>query len=379
MVERTWTQGMRGRSSGVSNTGRRIQDGWFRSLVEQSLVGVYVVQGDRFIYVNPRFAEMFGYSVEEIITRCTIRDLVAPEDLATVEENIRLRMTGQVRSIRYTFRGRPRSGEDLVVEVHGSRTRYRGRPAVVGVMVDVTGERRAARERESALAQLREAVRARDELIALVSHDLRNPLHSILLSAELLLTASDVEPSQREWLERIRRLGRGMEGLIRDLLDVSAMEAGSLRVNPAPVPLAAVIASAVDLLQPIAAQKGVAMEVTTGDSLPPVLADHDRLVQVFSNLCGNSLKFVGAGGQIRISATEHDGSARVSIADDGPGISAENLPHLFDRFWTSGEGGGSGLGLAIARGIVEAHGGHIAVDSDAGSGCTVSFTIPFAA
>jgi PAS domain S-box-containing protein len=122
--------------------GRRLTDSWFRSLVDQSLVGVYVVMDGSFVYVNPKFADLFGYTAEEVLRGKRVLDLVDPADRALVRENIRKRLEGEVESIRYTFRGLRSDGSRIDVEVHGTRTEIGGEPAVVGLLVDVSDRKR---------------------------------------------------------------------------------------------------------------------------------------------------------------------------------------------------------------------------------------------
>jgi two-component system, sensor histidine kinase and response regulator len=232
---------------------------------------------------------------------------------------------------------------------------------------------RLAREAEG-------ATRARDELLAAVSHDLRNPLGTIYTSATLVLEAD----LAREVLERqihiIRRSAERMNRLIGDLLDASRMEAGGFAVRPVPESPETLVREAAELMDPLASEKRQQLDVQLEDGLPRVMADRSRALQIFSNLVGNALKFTPEGGRVTLAAEAADGGVRFSITDTGPGIDAEHLPLIFDRFWQGVAGGseGAGLGLTIARGIVEAHGGTIGVDSTPGQGTTFHFVLPAA-
>ncbi len=230
-------------------------------------------------------------------------------------------------------------------------------------------------------ARAREAVRARDEVLGMVSHDLRNPIATISMTSELLLDLELQPAEQRKHLEIIQRTVKGLNRFIQDLLDVSQTESGQLAVERQPVEPAELIREACEMMQPLIQAESQRLECRVERDLPVVEADPSRLHQVLSNLLGNSLKFAGAGGLIRIEVGRHQEGVRFSVIDNGPGIPAEALPRLFDRHWRARETAhrGAGLGLAIARGIVEAHGGRIWVESEIGKGTAFHFSIPLAA
>jgi two-component system, sensor histidine kinase and response regulator len=219
------------------------------------------------------------------------------------------------------------------------------------------------------------ATRVRDDVLATVSHDLKNPLGTIFTSSTLLLDMEMSPDAVRRQLEIIRRTAQRMDRLIQDLLDVSRLEAGHFSLELQAESAGSLMAEAHELLASMAQAKdiGVTMRVSHDDVL--VNADRNRVLQVFSNLIGNAVKFTEEGGRITLAAGVDGDYMRFSVIDTGTGISAEDLPHIFDRFWHGAEGGGSGLGLAIARGIVEEHGGSITATSS-GAGSTFSFTLP---
>jgi signal transduction histidine kinase len=221
------------------------------------------------------------------------------------------------------------------------------------------------------------ATRARDEVLATVSHDLKNPVGTIYTSATLLLDMPLPPEAQQRQIEIIRRTAQRMDRLIMDLLDVSSMEAGRFSVDPRPENLRSLVSEARELFSPMAAARQVDLREETPPDDLMVHADRGRILQVLSNLIGNAIKFTPEGGSITVSARSDEGSVRFTVADTGSGIPREHLSRIFDRFWHAGEGGGSGLGLAIAQGIVEAHNGRIWVESDA-SGTAFHFTLPSA-
>jgi signal transduction histidine kinase/DNA-binding NarL/FixJ family response regulator len=224
------------------------------------------------------------------------------------------------------------------------------------------------------------AVRARDEVLGIVAHDLRNPLSAIAMSAELLCNPSLSDAERAEHLVGLRQCTEQMERLIQDLLDVTRIEAGRLRVEAEPLDMGPVLREVTQMLHLGAASHGLTVEVAGTVGLRPVLADRQRIVQVLSNLVGNAIKFSPTGGRVTVRAKLAPGEVVVSVTDAGPGIPEDQLPNLFDRFWQarSARRGGAGLGLVIAKGIVEAHGGSIGVQSHPGAGSTFSFSLPLA-
>lgn len=225
--------------------------------------------------------------------------------------------------------------------------------------------------------ELRQAVRARDEVVAVVSHDLRNPLGAITGAAGLLLEL-DLPPEKRS--EQLRLIGRAaerMNRLIGDLLDVARIESGGLSVHTEPVDVADLFDEAVELMEPLAQERGLKLFCRIDPTVRTVRADRDRVLQVLSNLVGNAVKF-SRRGEVRLSVRRgDDGWAVFSVSDEGPGIPPEAAAHLFDRFWRQNQADrqGAGLGLAIVQGIVRAHGGEVWVDSRPGEGATFSFTL----
>jgi PAS domain S-box-containing protein len=248
-----------------------------------------------------------------------------------------------------------------------------------GTNTDVTHRleiEQALRARES---DLRDALWLRDEMIAVVAHDLRNPVHTIAMSASTILELPLDEAQQVRHLAMIRRAARGMERLISDLLDVSRIESRQLSIRLAPVPVRALLDETLELFEPQARERDVRLVCALGEELPPAAGDRDRLAQVLSNLIGNALQFTPPKGEVRLNARQREDRIEFTVEDTGSGISPEHLPSVFNRFW-QGEREtrtGAGLGLTIAKGIVEAHGGEIWVESTPGEGTTFHFTIPY--
>lgn len=246
--------------------------------------------------------------------------------------------------------------------------------------------RRAALAVDNGLlyGEAQRATRARDDVLAIVSHDLRNPINTIQMSTAFLLDVLQ-EPGAENipvipQLQVIQRATRRANALIQDLLDVSRIDAGTLAVATTAIDASQLIRDAMLELEPLVAAKKLAFESEwTGPDLL-VAADRSRIGQVFSNLVGNAIKFTAGGGRIRIEGSRRGDVADFTVIDTGAGIPMEHVPHLFDRFWQASKTSrsGAGLGLFIVKGIIDAHGGIIAVDSAPGEGTRFHFTLPSA-
>lgn len=229
------------------------------------------------------------------------------------------------------------------------------------------------------------AARARDELMAVVAHDLKNPLSNIQLAVHALrvdgaLTGGAGNGAEHLALGAVERAAERMLRLINDLLEVTRADAGRLLIQPAPVDPEELIREAHDAHCSIATAKRITLETSAEGSLPKVLVDRDRIAQVFSNLIGNALKFTPNGGRVSVRGGRATTGVRFTVADTGPGIPPDDQPHVFDRFWqaTKALQLGTGLGLSIAKTIVEIHGGSIGVRSTPGLGSVFEFSLPVA-
>jgi signal transduction histidine kinase len=232
--------------------------------------------------------------------------------------------------------------------------------------------------------RLKDLDRLKSAFVANVSHELRTPLTAIKGAIDLLLreVAGPLNEKQTHYLARVRSNTHRLAGLIMDVLDLSKIEEGKIELHPGPVSLAGLLHEIVETLKPIATEKEIVLQATIPESSLLAWADRDKITQVLTNLIGNAVKFIPPGGRVNVSATIDDGEwVRVSVIDDGPGISEDEKDRIFDRFYQIAEVGGAkpkgtGLGLAISKALVELHGGKIWLESELNRGSTFHFTLP---
>lgn len=349
----------------------REAEAWFRSLVEQSLAAIYVFQGDRFLYVNPRFAQIFGRPAAEFAEPGILERIIHPLDLPRVNENVRRRVAGEVPQLRYALRGIRSDGETLYLEVHGSRAELAGGTVLIGVGIDVTERVRAEQEREAAIA-------ARDRFYAMVSHELRTPISTIMLYNDLLSSDAyePISESQREAVERSQASARHLLALINDLLDLSKLEAGKMEARVEEVEVGALLDRVRDDLLPMAREHGCDLTVDVPARPVSATGDERRIRQIVLNLLSNAVKF-GSGRPIEVRAAPVGGEVAIDVTDHGPGIEPADIPRIFEDFvQLGGEGAGTGLGLPIARRLAELLGGRLDVSSTPGVGSTFRLLLP---
>jgi two-component system sensor histidine kinase EvgS len=348
-----------------------IQDG----LVVRDLTGAIV-------QVNRRFCEMTGFEPDEL---AGIRPPFPywPEDAGDTEAILRRAVQGGEADVRL----RRRDGEllEAIVTVAPVRDAAGKRILEVQTVKDVTERRRqqaALRESEARLQAQVESQRLKDEFVTLVSHELRTPLTSVMGYLELALEETDLSANTRRMLEvALRNAGR-LTSLVGDVLLLAREDAGRLPIVLREVRLNELLTSAVEAARPLAEAKGVALAVDLAPA-PPILADADRLGQLMDNLLSNATKFTPPGGGVRVGLAVEDGMARITVADDGPGIPLHEQGRLFERFYrarraTEENVPGTGLGLAIAKAIAEGHGGSIGVSSAEGEGSVFHVDLPLA-
>jgi len=251
--------------------------------------------------------------------------------------------------------------------------------------IEVDGEERTALARALAEveslrrlnASLEEAVASRDVVLSVVAHDLRNPLNVISLSANSLLQRLPSSTARRP-VERILRSAHRAQRMVRDLLAISALETGQFVLDLKPIEVSDLIVAAMESQQSVAAEASVIFASDVSPDLPAVSGDEERLLEVLENLIGNAVKFTAAGGSITVGGAKRGSEVLIWVKDTGVGIPADQMPHIFDRFWQAKkkERRGIGLGLSICKAIVEAHEGRVWAESEGGNGTTLFFALP---
>jgi signal transduction histidine kinase len=237
--------------------------------------------------------------------------------------------------------------------------------------------RSAVRDAEMHARAAQDAVRAREEVLAVVAHDLRTPLNFIKMSAQLVVEAPEAKENA-QLLERVEGAADLMNLLIEDLLEVTKIEAGRMSIHPKPLAAQTLVNDAIKMSEPLALRSQIRLIAECEAGLPLVLADYERMLRVLSNLIVNAVKFSDRSGEVRVTAVSGDGTVRFSVIDSGPGIPPEDIERIFDRFWQadSADRRGAGLGLAIVKAIVSAHGGTIGVSSTINQGSNFYFDLP---
>jgi PAS domain S-box-containing protein len=361
---------------GLLKVRRRVR--LLETLVESTPDRFYAFDaGGRCLYASEGAARAMGLDSAAMLDQ-TLQELELHEDdRAQFQELLRLALTSGklIEGARAIERPSGVEHEEYAAApLRGPRGEIEG---VAITVRNVTPRVAAEAERRDALAKAQRAVRQRDDVLAVVSHELRNMLNVFRLTSAALAEAlpDDVETA-RERVAVLERQADSMRRLVDDLGDVGRIDAGTLRTVQANCKLRTIVDDALAAARPLAEHKGIALDVQVSDPDALVRCDRPRILQVFANLLGNAVKFTDKGS-IRIEVSAGEGEVRFSIADTGSGISPEHLPHLFERYWQAREGSrtGAGLGLYIAKGIVGAHGGRIWADSTPGKGTTISFTL----
>ncbi len=369
----------------------------YRVMVENMREGALTVNSDgTIVYCNESFAGMVNAPVERVLG-ATVREFIA----ADFHENYQAFLDSQAVDI-----------DKIEVELAGENGTLtpvlisRNLPHVTGVfclvVTDLTVHKRnvellASEKVNKALNEQRESLllreyalrieaeranRSKEEFLATISHELRTPLNAVLGWATMLRRSTLNPEDFKRGIESIERNARSQAQLIEDLLDISRITSGKLRLDVKPIRLISVITSAIDSIQPAADAKGVNVEIVLDPSVDQIDGDASRLQQVVWNCLSNAVKFTPSGGKVKVQLERCDSFARIAISDTGGGIDPEFLPHVFGRFQQADGAmtrshSGLGLGLAIARHLVEIHGGTIEAASDGiGHGSTFTVMLP---
>ncbi len=356
----------------------RISEDRYRDLVDNSheLICTHDLEG-RVLSVNPWAARALGYPQESLIG-INIRDGLLPEYREQFDEYMQTVITeGSARGV---MKVRTSTGEVRLWEYYNTlRTEGVETPIVRGMAHDATERRQALKREQEARLEAEAANRVKDEFLSTLSHELRTPLTAIMGWSDLLLH-DEVEPDKRQQaIETIARNANSQCQLINDLLEVSRIITGKLRLEFVACELQSVVEAAAESIRPTAEAKGIRLQVSLDPNAGSVFGDSERLQQVVWNLLSNGVKFTPSGGSVQVSLHRINSHVEIVVADTGMGIHRDFLPHVFDRFRqadgsTTRSYGGLGLGLAIVRHLVELHGGTAYAES-AGENQGSKFTV----
>lgn len=341
----------------------------------------------RLLYINKALAGLHGYPAAKTLNGKTLEALFTADEVRRLREKIfpACRKSGQWKGQAFGLRrdASPFPLEISIAALPGGDYCYAAQ--------DISDRRRGEAEREQLLSdektarlEAERAIRAKDEFLAVISHELRTPLTAMLGWTLLLREGSITKEEQRKAIDTIERNMKIQTQIIEDMLDVSSITTGKLRVEVKPTDLGAIISGAMDSIAPEAARHSLTLKLDIPSEHVTVSGDPERLHQVLWNLLSNAIKFTPASGTISAALKIKEGMAVTTITDSGKGINPDFLPYVFDRFRQEERAltrshRGLGLGLAIVRFIVEQHGGAVLAESKgAGHGSTFTVTLPLA-
>jgi PAS domain S-box-containing protein len=355
----------------------------FRSFSEQSLVGIYLIQDGVFKYVNPKFADIFGYTVDECLKNMHFRKLVHPDDLALVERQVQSRVVGKIPSVQYGFRGIKKNGEVIHVEIYGSSILYRGRTAVTGTMLDVTDRNRLQAQLEQ--AQKMESI---GTLAGGIAHDFNNILSPIMIHSEMAMMELPSGSPLQQNMKQIYKAGQRAGDLVKQILTFARKQGREL----IPLSVSRILKETIKLLRS-SIPTTIDIQYDIKSEQGTVLSDPTQLNQIIMNLCTNAAHAMEEnGGTLEVILTNENiasGSAdsfpdlkpgryaKLTVRDTGQGIEPQFMDKIFEPYFTTKEvGKGTGMGLALVHGIVKSYGGVITVQSEMGKGTSFHVYLP---
>jgi PAS domain S-box-containing protein len=364
-------------ASSDKTASRKLTDFLLADIVGIAADAIICIDEDqRITLFNDGAEAIFGWTSDEVIGKPL--EILLPERVRDVHKSHidrfreapeRARKMGQ----RQEISGIRKNGQEFPAEAAIAKVSMGDAVVFSVVLRDIT-------EQVELQKRLQRAVIARDEVVGVVAHDLRNPVSAVKMLSSALERSQGgrMSPEESEQLRLIRTAAIQMDRLIQDLLDITRVETGRLVIETQPLTTIALLEGALMTLRPLVEEAGLELRVDLPSSLPVVQADPERIGQVLSNLIGNAIKAT-ASGSITVAAHENGGEIQISVSDTGTGIPKEQLPFVFDRFWQASQSSirsrGAGLGLPIAQGIVRAHGGRLWADSEVGRGSAFHFTL----
>jgi len=341
----------------------------YRVLVEEINDGYFVNQNGRIVFANQAFCDLHGYSPQEMFGKL-YTDLIAPKSLPKVHRLYEKRMAGEDTKDLYIYLRRDKNGNTLPTENKVKRILYQGDYAIAGICRDIT-------ERLETEKRIRESERLAHigKLTTSLAHEIRNPLSSVKINSQIILKNVDFDGNDKRRMEIIVNEISRLERILDEMLDF----AKPVKLNLEPVSINSVIDSCLEIMDARIREKDIVVKKVCAKRLPQILVDHEKMEQAMINVLLNAVEVLPEGGHIEIVTKQlrmDGGTLQVEISDDGPGISTEDLPYIFNPFF-SNKKKGTGLGLFNVKKIIEAHGGAGSVALRKPHGTRVSLTIPF--
>ncbi|MBM4277882.1 MAG: PAS domain S-box protein [Deltaproteobacteria bacterium] len=340
----------------------------YRVLVEEINDGYFVNQNGRIVFANQAYCDLHGYSYQEMLGKLYV-DLIAPRSLSIVQRLYERRMAGEDTKDLYIYFRRHKNGSSLPTENKVKGIIYQGEYAVAGICRDIT-------ERMETEKRIRESERLAHigKLTTSLAHEIRNPLSSVKMNSQIIMKNMEFDGNDKRRIEIIVHEISRLERILDEMLDF----ARPVKLNLEPASINNVMDACLEIMDARIREKGVRVKKLYSKTLPRILVDHEKIEQAIINILLNAVEAIPEGGNIEIvtKQSRRDGRAlQVEIGDDGPGISAEDLPYVFDPFF-SNKKKGTGLGLFNVKKIIEAHGGAGNVALRKPHGTRVSLTIP---
>jgi PAS domain S-box-containing protein len=356
----------------------------FRMLTECSLAGVYIIQDNKFRYVNPAFLSLFGYSEAEVIDKLGPGDFAYPESRHIIEKNIELRLAGKEESIHYSFKAVKKDSSVVFCEVLGRRIDYEGKPAIIGTLINVTDQKNYEKELLIAKEEAERSNKLKTEFLSHISHEIRTPINNIL--AYISLLKEEVEDKLPKDLEScFEIIDKSSARLIKTidlLLNLSKIQTGNFEVKYEPVDLAGDILDNVYIeFYNKAKEKKLDLIFSSAITNSTIIGDKYSLTQIFANLVDNAIKYTSEGKiEMLLYNDEESKKICVDVKDTGVGMTRDYLPKIFTPYARDSNSApanfdGTGLGLSLVKSYIKLNNGEINVQSEKDSGTT--FTVKF--
>lgn len=340
----------------------------YRLLIEEINDGYFVIQNERITFANQAFCEMHGYSLEEVIGKPYI-DFIAPHSIRTVKRIVEKVVAGEAPEDIFTYFRRHKNSIPLPTENKIKAIRYQGEFAIAGICRDIT-------ERIEAEKRIRESERLAHigKLTTSLAHEIRNPLSSVKMNSQIILKNMKFQGNDKRRMEIIVNEISRLERILDEMLDF----ARPIKLNLQSISIHHIIDSCLEVLDAKILEKEIKVKKFYEDGLPEIFADPEKMEQVVINILLNAIEALPEGGNIEISTKllrTEKGTIKLEISDDGPGMDPEDLPYIFDPFF-SNKKKGTGLGLSNVKKIIEAHGGKVGVTLRKPRGIQISLTVP---